>query len=148
MAGLGLGALLPGESGPLPIRILNGRPRSSVCLSLRGVCPLPLGQGEVGRGHVAQRMSPGPQQSYVVSVCEDVVGPGILVAAPGLGPVQCAPLECFPRLSEWPVQPRSSQVNFWHSDQCNMINGTSGQMWAPFMNPESSLEFYSPEACR
>uniref|UniRef100_A0A8C6F051 Scavenger receptor class B member 1 n=1 Tax=Marmota marmota marmota TaxID=9994 RepID=A0A8C6F051_MARMA len=41
-----------------------------------------------------------------------------------------------------------SKVNFWHSDQCNMINGTSGQMWAPFMNPESSLEFYSPEACR
>ncbi|XP_055260489.1 scavenger receptor class B member 1 isoform X2 [Moschus berezovskii] len=41
-----------------------------------------------------------------------------------------------------------SKVNFWHSDQCNMINGTSGQMWAPFMTPESSLEFYSPEACR
>ncbi|XP_077015685.1 scavenger receptor class B member 1 isoform X2 [Tamandua tetradactyla] len=41
-----------------------------------------------------------------------------------------------------------SKVNFWHSDQCNMINGTSGQMWAPFMTPDSSLEFYSPEACR
>ncbi|XP_037016778.2 scavenger receptor class B member 1 isoform X1 [Artibeus jamaicensis] len=41
-----------------------------------------------------------------------------------------------------------SKVNFWHSDQCNMINGTAGQMWAPFMTPESSLEFYSPEACR
>ncbi|XP_007936301.1 scavenger receptor class B member 1 [Orycteropus afer afer] len=41
-----------------------------------------------------------------------------------------------------------SKVSFWHSDQCNMINGTSGQMWAPFMSPESSLEFYSPEACR
>uniref|UniRef100_A0A8C5USP8 Scavenger receptor class B member 1 n=1 Tax=Microcebus murinus TaxID=30608 RepID=A0A8C5USP8_MICMU len=41
-----------------------------------------------------------------------------------------------------------SKVNFWHSDQCNMINGTSGQMWAPFMTPESPLEFYSPEACR
>ncbi|XP_010839573.1 PREDICTED: scavenger receptor class B member 1 isoform X2 [Bison bison bison] len=41
-----------------------------------------------------------------------------------------------------------SKVNYWHSDQCNMINGTSGQMWAPFMTPESSLEFYSPEACR
>lgn len=42
----------------------------------------------------------------------------------------------------------SPQVNYWHSDQCNMINGTSGQMWAPFMTPEYSLEFYSPEACR
>lgn len=42
----------------------------------------------------------------------------------------------------------SLQVNYWHSDQCNMINGTSGQMWAPFMTPETSLEFYSPEACR
>ncbi|XP_003796113.1 scavenger receptor class B member 1 isoform X2 [Otolemur garnettii] len=41
-----------------------------------------------------------------------------------------------------------SKVNYWHSDQCNMINGTSGQMWAPFMTPKSSLEFYSPEACR
>ncbi|XP_007665113.1 scavenger receptor class B member 1 isoform X2 [Ornithorhynchus anatinus] len=41
-----------------------------------------------------------------------------------------------------------SKVNYWRSDQCNMINGTSGQMWAPFMTPKSSLEFYSPEACR
>ncbi|XP_004690688.1 PREDICTED: scavenger receptor class B member 1 isoform X2 [Condylura cristata] len=41
-----------------------------------------------------------------------------------------------------------SKVNYWRSDQCNMINGTAGQMWAPFMTPESSLEFYSPEACR
>ncbi|XP_029778765.1 scavenger receptor class B member 1 isoform X1 [Suricata suricatta] len=41
-----------------------------------------------------------------------------------------------------------SKVTYWHSDQCNMINGTSGQMWAPFMTPETSLEFYSPEACR
>ncbi|KAM7051185.1 scavenger receptor class B member 1 isoform 2-T2 [Molossus nigricans] len=41
-----------------------------------------------------------------------------------------------------------SKVSFWHSDQCNMINGTSGQLWAPFMTPQSSLEFYSPEACR
>ncbi|ERE76015.1 scavenger receptor class B member 1 [Cricetulus griseus] len=39
-------------------------------------------------------------------------------------------------------------VNYWHSEQCNMINGTSGQMWAPFMTPQSSLEFFSPEACR
>ncbi|XP_032732383.1 scavenger receptor class B member 1 isoform X4 [Lontra canadensis] len=41
-----------------------------------------------------------------------------------------------------------SKVSFWHSDQCNMINGTSGQMWAPFMTPDTSLQFYSPEACR
>ncbi|XP_032165299.1 scavenger receptor class B member 1 isoform X1 [Mustela erminea] len=41
-----------------------------------------------------------------------------------------------------------SKVSFWRSDQCNMINGTSGQMWAPFMTPETSLQFYSPEACR
>ncbi|GAB1290200.1 Scavenger receptor class B member 1 [Apodemus speciosus] len=41
-----------------------------------------------------------------------------------------------------------SKINYWHSEQCNMINGTSGQMWAPFMTPESSLEFFSPEACR
>ncbi|XP_003461673.1 scavenger receptor class B member 1 isoform X1 [Cavia porcellus] len=41
-----------------------------------------------------------------------------------------------------------SQVKYWQSDQCNMINGTSGQMWPPFMTPETSLEFYSPDACR
>ncbi|KAM9099726.1 scavenger receptor class B member 1 isoform X1 [Sarcophilus harrisii] len=41
-----------------------------------------------------------------------------------------------------------SKLNFWHSDQCNMINGTSGQIWAPFMTPEYNLQFYSPEACR
>ncbi|KAK7802338.1 hypothetical protein U0070_025290 [Myodes glareolus] len=41
-----------------------------------------------------------------------------------------------------------SKINYWHSEQCNMINGTSGQMWAPFMTTQSSLEFFSPEACR
>ncbi|XP_048199086.1 scavenger receptor class B member 1 isoform X1 [Perognathus longimembris pacificus] len=41
-----------------------------------------------------------------------------------------------------------SKVNYWHSEGCNMINGTSGQIWPPFMTPETSLEFYSPEACR
>ncbi|XP_036278870.1 scavenger receptor class B member 1 isoform X1 [Pipistrellus kuhlii] len=41
-----------------------------------------------------------------------------------------------------------SKVNYWHSDQCNMINGTSGQMWAPFMTPKTDVEFFSPEACR
>ncbi|XP_074061487.1 scavenger receptor class B member 1 isoform X2 [Macrotis lagotis] len=41
-----------------------------------------------------------------------------------------------------------SKLSFWNSDQCNMINGTSGQMWAPFMTPEYNLQFYSPEACR
>uniref|UniRef100_A0A8C5KY81 Scavenger receptor class B member 1 n=1 Tax=Jaculus jaculus TaxID=51337 RepID=A0A8C5KY81_JACJA len=41
-----------------------------------------------------------------------------------------------------------TKVNYWRSDQCNMINGTSGQMWAPFMTPKYSLEFYSPDACR
>ncbi|NXO03251.1 SCRB1 protein, partial [Rhinopomastus cyanomelas] len=39
------------------------------------------------------------------------------------------------------------KVNFWRSDQCNMINGTAGEMWPPFMSP-TSLEFYSPDACR
>lgn len=39
------------------------------------------------------------------------------------------------------------QVNYWQSRQCNMINGTAGEMWPPFMSP-TSLEFYSPDACR
>ncbi|NWW87843.1 SCRB1 protein, partial [Rhynochetos jubatus] len=39
------------------------------------------------------------------------------------------------------------KVNYWRSNECNMINGTSGEMWPPFM-PPTSLEFYSPDACR
>ncbi|NXS52189.1 SCRB1 protein, partial [Brachypteracias leptosomus] len=39
------------------------------------------------------------------------------------------------------------KVNYWRSRQCNMINGTAGEMWPPFMSP-TSLEFYSPDACR
>ncbi|NXW40399.1 SCRB1 protein, partial [Nyctiprogne leucopyga] len=39
------------------------------------------------------------------------------------------------------------KVNYWRSKECNMINGTSGEMWPPFMSP-TSLEFYSPDACR
>ncbi|NWX00693.1 SCRB1 protein, partial [Caloenas nicobarica] len=38
-------------------------------------------------------------------------------------------------------------VNYWRSKECNMINGTAGEMWPPFMSP-TSLEFYSPDACR
>ncbi|KAJ8400061.1 hypothetical protein AAFF_G00401000 [Aldrovandia affinis] len=40
------------------------------------------------------------------------------------------------------------EVNYWRTKQCNMINGTAGQMWPPFMTPESTLPFYSPDACR
>ncbi|XP_075290763.1 scavenger receptor class B member 1 isoform X1 [Opisthocomus hoazin] len=39
------------------------------------------------------------------------------------------------------------KVNYWRSDECNMINGTAGEMWPPFMSP-TSMEFYSPDACR
>ncbi|XP_075885843.1 scavenger receptor class B member 1 isoform X1 [Nelusetta ayraudi] len=37
---------------------------------------------------------------------------------------------------------------YWRTPQCNMINGTAGQMWPPFMTQESTLPFYSPDACR
>uniref|UniRef100_A0A8B9IZY1 Scavenger receptor class B member 1 n=2 Tax=Amazona collaria TaxID=241587 RepID=A0A8B9IZY1_9PSIT len=39
------------------------------------------------------------------------------------------------------------EVNYWRSHGCNMINGTAGEMWPPFMSP-TSLDFYSPDACR
>ncbi|XP_043924462.1 scavenger receptor class B member 1 isoform X1 [Protopterus annectens] len=39
-------------------------------------------------------------------------------------------------------------VNYWRSDGCNMINGTAGQMWPPFLTPSRTLQFYSPDACR
>ncbi|KAI4890417.1 hypothetical protein NFI96_010799 [Prochilodus magdalenae] len=41
-----------------------------------------------------------------------------------------------------------TKVDYWNSEQCNMINGTAGQMWPPFMTTESTLPFYSPDACR
>ncbi|XP_062930054.1 scavenger receptor class B member 1 isoform X1 [Mobula hypostoma] len=40
------------------------------------------------------------------------------------------------------------EVNYWHTEQCNMINGTAGEMWPPFITPSDSLTFYSPESCR
>uniref|UniRef100_A0A4W5MFB0 Scavenger receptor class B member 1 n=1 Tax=Hucho hucho TaxID=62062 RepID=A0A4W5MFB0_9TELE len=41
-----------------------------------------------------------------------------------------------------------SKLTNWKTPQCNMINGTAGQMWPPFMTKESTLPFYSPDACR
>ncbi|XP_037548221.1 scavenger receptor class B member 1 [Nematolebias whitei] len=40
------------------------------------------------------------------------------------------------------------ELNYWRTPQCNMINGTAGQMWPPFMTKESTLPFYSPDVCR
>ncbi|KAM6423538.1 scavenger receptor class B member 1 isoform 2-T2 [Liasis olivaceus] len=40
------------------------------------------------------------------------------------------------------------KLPYWHSEQCNMINGTAGEMWPPFMTPSSPVELYSPDACR
>nr|XP_033810871.1 scavenger receptor class B member 1 isoform X2 [Geotrypetes seraphini] len=40
------------------------------------------------------------------------------------------------------------EVKFWNSKQCNMINGTAGEMWPPFLKPDMDVEFYSPDACR
>ncbi|XP_041826592.1 scavenger receptor class B member 1 isoform X2 [Melanotaenia boesemani] len=41
-----------------------------------------------------------------------------------------------------------TELSYWGTPQCNMINGTAGQMWPPFMTKESTLPFYSPDACR
>ncbi|XP_077165467.1 scavenger receptor class B member 1 isoform X2 [Paroedura picta] len=40
------------------------------------------------------------------------------------------------------------KVSYWNSDQCNMINGTSGEIWPPFRTPSEPLEFYSTDVCR
>lgn len=40
------------------------------------------------------------------------------------------------------------ELSYWKTPQCNMINGTAGQMWPPFMTKETTLPFYSPDACR
>ncbi|XP_068099973.1 scavenger receptor class B member 1 isoform X2 [Hyperolius riggenbachi] len=42
----------------------------------------------------------------------------------------------------------NTEINFWNSEQANMINGTAGQMWPPFRTPTQPLEFFSPDACR
>uniref|UniRef100_A0A665VQV3 Scavenger receptor class B member 1 n=1 Tax=Echeneis naucrates TaxID=173247 RepID=A0A665VQV3_ECHNA len=41
-----------------------------------------------------------------------------------------------------------TELSYWRTPQANMINGTAGQMWPPFMTKESTLPFYSPDACR
>lgn len=41
-----------------------------------------------------------------------------------------------------------TELDYWRTPQCNMINGTAGQMWPPFMTKETTLPFYSPDACR
>ncbi|XP_026544879.1 scavenger receptor class B member 1, partial [Notechis scutatus] len=40
------------------------------------------------------------------------------------------------------------EVSYWHSEECNMINGTAGEIWPPFMTPSSPVELYAPDACR
>ncbi|CAN9504477.1 unnamed protein product [Ophioblennius macclurei] len=40
------------------------------------------------------------------------------------------------------------ELNYWRTPQCNEIKGTAGQMWPPFMTKETTLPFYSPDACR
>ncbi|XP_072228246.1 scavenger receptor class B member 1 isoform X1 [Leuresthes tenuis] len=41
-----------------------------------------------------------------------------------------------------------TELSYWRTPQTNMINGTAGQLWPPFMTKESTLPFYSPDACR
>uniref|UniRef100_A0A3P8VGW3 Scavenger receptor class B member 1 n=1 Tax=Cynoglossus semilaevis TaxID=244447 RepID=A0A3P8VGW3_CYNSE len=41
-----------------------------------------------------------------------------------------------------------TELSYWRTPQCNKINGTAGQMWPPFMTKETTLPFYSPDACR
>lgn len=41
-----------------------------------------------------------------------------------------------------------TELSYWRTPECNQINGTAGQMWPPFMTEESTLPFYSPDACR
>ncbi|XP_063171484.1 scavenger receptor class B member 1 isoform X2 [Candoia aspera] len=40
------------------------------------------------------------------------------------------------------------KVPYWHSDQCNLIKGSAGEAWPPFMTPSSPVELYAPDACR
>ncbi|KAM9306203.1 scavenger receptor class B member 1-like [Pholidichthys leucotaenia] len=41
-----------------------------------------------------------------------------------------------------------TELPYWRTHQSNMINGTAGEMWPPFITKEKTLPFYNPDVCR
>lgn len=39
-------------------------------------------------------------------------------------------------------------LSFWDNDYCNMINGSDGSVFPPFVNRDRVLRIFSPDMCR
>nr|XP_019937302.1 PREDICTED: lysosome membrane protein 2-like [Paralichthys olivaceus] len=51
----------------------------------------------------------------------------------------------FSRVDTWNGE---SSLNWWTSDECNMINGTNGAFFHPVITKNEALYMFSPELCR
>ncbi|KAL2099686.1 hypothetical protein ACEWY4_004080 [Coilia grayii] len=51
----------------------------------------------------------------------------------------------FAKVESWKGQ---SSLNFWTSDQCNMINGTNGASFHPIITKSETLYMFSSDLCR
>ncbi|KAJ8261386.1 hypothetical protein COCON_G00171090 [Conger conger] len=51
----------------------------------------------------------------------------------------------FARVAEWKG---NSSLEWWSSDQCNMINGTNGASFHPIITKDESLFMFSSDLCR
>ncbi|XP_067231943.1 lysosome membrane protein 2c [Chanodichthys erythropterus] len=51
----------------------------------------------------------------------------------------------FARINEWNGQ---SSLNWWSSDECNMINGTDGASFHPIITKTEKLYIFSSDLCR
>jgi len=40
------------------------------------------------------------------------------------------------------------QLSFWNTEYCNMINGSDGSIFPPFVTRDQILKVFSPEMCR
>ena len=40
------------------------------------------------------------------------------------------------------------KLNFWESDSANLINGTDGTFYPPFLNRQKRLYSFNPDMCR
>jgi len=53
--------------------------------------------------------------------------------------------EKFGETISWKEQ---EQLSFWKTDYCNMINGSDGSIFSPFVNRDRILKIFSPDMCR
>ncbi|XP_022244207.1 lysosome membrane protein 2-like, partial [Limulus polyphemus] len=54
-------------------------------------------------------------------------------------------VENFALVETWK---NKSSLSFWHSKYCNMINGTDGSMFPPFLDKSDTLYIFTTDLCR